>query len=194
MGALHTAVQSGRALYAGISSYSPERTREAARILADLGTPLLIHQPSYSMLNRWIEGGLLDTVAELGVGVIAFSPLAQGLLTSRYLNGVPADSRAARNGSLATDSVTEETLAHVRALGEIAAARGQSLAQLAIAWTLRDERVTSALLGASSVQQLEDNLAAVQDLSFSPEELRAIDEHAVEAGINLWKPSSDVGA
>jgi L-glyceraldehyde 3-phosphate reductase len=193
MGALHTAVQSGRALYAGISSYSPERTREAARILADLGTPLLIHQPSYSMLNRWIEGGLLDTVGELGVGVIAFSPLAQGMLTSRYLDGVPADSRAARGGSLAAESISADTHAHVRALNEIAAGRGQSLAQLAIAWTLRDERVTSALIGASSVQQLEDNLVAVQNLSFADEELAAIDEHAVEAGINLWKPSSDVG-
>src|SRR3954466_14490683 len=141
MGALHTAVQSGRALYAGISSYSPKRTREAARILADLGTPLLIHQPSYSMLNRWIEGGLLDAVGELGVGVIAFSPLAQGLLTTRYLNGVPADSRASRNGSMEASMIAEETLTHVRALNEIATARGQSLAQLAIAWVLRDERV-----------------------------------------------------
>jgi L-glyceraldehyde 3-phosphate reductase len=193
MGALHTAVQSGRALYAGISSYSPERTREAARILADLGTPLLIHQPSYSMLNRWIEGGLLDAVGGLGVGVIAFSPLAQGLLTSRYLNGVPADSRASRNGSMQASMISDETLAHVRALSEVAAGRGQSLAQLAIAWTLRDERVTSALIGASSVQQLEDNLAAVQNLSFTRDELAAIDEHAVEAGINLWQSSSDVG-
>jgi L-glyceraldehyde 3-phosphate reductase len=193
MGALHTAVQSGRALYAGISSYSPERTREAARILADLGTPLLIHQPSYSMLNRWIEGGLLDAVAELGVGVIAFSPLAQGLLTDRYLGGVPSDSRAARNGSLQASSISEEALAHVRALDEIARSRGQTLAQLAIAWTLRDQRVTSALIGASSVRQLEDNLGAVRNLAFTGDELRAIDQHAVDGGINLWKASSDVG-
>src|SRR3954469_3084685 len=173
LGALDTAVRQGKALYAGISSYSPQRTREAARILADLGTPLLIHQPSYSMLNRWIERGLLDAVGELGVGVIAFSPLAQGLLTTRYLNGVPADSRASRNGSMQASMIAEETLTHVRALNEIAAARGQSLAQLAIAWVLRDERVTSALIGASSVQQLEDNLAAVRNRSFSADELAA---------------------
>jgi L-glyceraldehyde 3-phosphate reductase len=191
MGALDSAVRSGKALYAGISSYSAERTREAAAILADLGTPLLIHQPSYSMLNRWIEEDLLDTVGELGIGVIAFSPLAQGLLTDRYLDGVPADSRAAQGKSLSTDMLTEDTLRHVRALSEIAKQRGQSVAQLAIAWTLRDERVTSALIGASSVEQLEQNLAAQRNLGFTEEELAAIDADAVEAGVNLWQKSSD---
>ena len=191
MGALDTAVRSGKALYAGISSYSADRTREAARILGELGTPLLIHQPSYSMLNRWIEEDLLDAVGELGVGVIAFSPLAQGVLTDRYLDGVPADSRAAQGKSLNPDSLTEDTLKHVRALNEIAKERGQSVAQLALAWTLRDDRVTSALIGASSVAQLEDNLAAVRNLKFSADELEAIDADAVEAGINLWKKSSD---
>ena len=190
MGALDTAVRSGKALYAGISSYSADRTREAARILTELGTPLLIHQPSYSMLNRWIEEDLLDTVGELGVGVIAFSPLAQGLLTDRYLDGVPEGSRAAQGKSLSEDMLTEETLGHVRALAEIAKQRGQSVAQLALAWTLRDERVTSALIGASSVRQLEDNLAAVHNLTFTDDELAAIDADAVEAGINLWKTSS----
>jgi L-glyceraldehyde 3-phosphate reductase len=192
MGALHTAVTSGRALYAGISSYSPERTAQAAEILADLGTPLLIHQPSYSMLNRWVEGGLLDTLGELGVGCIAFSPLAQGLLTGRYLDGVPADSRASRNGSFSPDLLTDETLAHVRALNDLAQQRDQSLAAMALSWALRDERVTSVLIGASSVRQLEDNLAAVDHLEFSAEELRRIDEHAVEAGLNIWRRSSDV--
>lgn len=191
MGALDAAVRSGKALYAGISSYSAERTAEAAAILKELGTPLLIHQPSYSMLNRWIEEDLLDTVGELGVGVIAFSPLAQGLLTNRYLNGVPEDSRAAQGKSLSTEMLTEETLKHVRALNEIAKQRGQSVAQLALAWTLRDDRVTSALIGASSVAQLEDNLATVKNLGFSAEELAAIDADAVEAGVNLWKKSSD---
>ena len=191
MGALDTAVRSGKALYAGISSYSADRTREAARILGELGTPLLIHQPSYSMLNRWIEEDLLDAVGELGVGVIAFSPLAQGVLTDRYLDGVPADSRAAQGKSLNPESLTEDTLKHVRALNEIAKERGQSVAQLALAWTLRDDRVTSALIGASSVAQLEDNLAAVRNLKFSADELEAIDADAVEAGINLWKTSSD---
>ncbi|WP_405070997.1 L-glyceraldehyde 3-phosphate reductase [Kribbella sp. NBC_01510] len=191
MGALDTAVRSGKALYAGISSYSADRTREAARILGEMGTPLLIHQPSYSMLNRWIEEDLLDAVGELGVGVIAFSPLAQGVLTDRYLDGVPADSRAAQGKSLNPDSLTEDTLKHVRALNEIAKERGQSVAQLALAWTLRDDRVTSALIGASSVAQLEDNLAAVRNLKFSADELEAIDADAVEAGINLWKKSSD---
>jgi L-glyceraldehyde 3-phosphate reductase len=191
MGALDTAVRSGKALYAGISSYSADRTREAARILGEMGTPLLIHQPSYSMLNRWIEEDLLDAVGELGVGVIAFSPLAQGVLTDRYLDGVPADSRAAQGKSLSPDSLTEDTLKHVRALNEIAKERGQSVAQLALAWTLRDDRVTSALIGASSVAQLEDNLAAVRNLKFSADELEAIDADAVEAGINLWKKSSD---
>ncbi|MFC5502056.1 L-glyceraldehyde 3-phosphate reductase [Lysinimonas soli] len=197
MGALHTAVTSGKALYAGISSYSPERTRRAAEILAELGTPLLIHQPSYSMFNRWIEGGLLDTLDELGVGCIAFSPLAQGLLTDRYLHGIPADARAAREGSMSRRMVNDGTLAAIRALTEIAQSRGQSLAQLAISWTLRDRGasagVTSALVGASSVGQLEANLAAVQRLDFSQEELDAIDVHATERGINLWEPSSRVG-
>jgi L-glyceraldehyde 3-phosphate reductase len=192
MGALHTAVTSGKALYAGISSYSPERSREAAAILADLGTPLLIHQPSYSMFNRWIEGGLLPTLDDLGVGAIAFSPLAQGLLTDRYLNGIPADARAARSGSLDQSQLTEETLAAIRGLTTIAGARGQSLAQLAIAWTLRNGGVTSALVGASSVAQLEANLAAVRGLDFGDDELRAIDEFALDRGINLWAESSAV--
>ncbi|MDQ1531340.1 MAG: L-glyceraldehyde 3-phosphate reductase [Microbacteriaceae bacterium] len=190
MGALATAVQSGRALYAGVSSYSPERTREAARILGEMGVPLLIHQPSYSMLNRWIENGLLDAVGELGIGVIAFSPLAQGLLTDRYLGGIPEGSRASRDPGMQS-TISDEALGHVRALNDIAAGRGQSLAQLALSWTLRDERVTSALIGASSVRQLDDNLAAVQNLSFTPDELTAIDEHAIDGGINLWKRSSD---
>jgi L-glyceraldehyde 3-phosphate reductase len=190
MGALDTAVRSGRALYAGISSYSPERTREAAAILRSMGTPLLIHQPSYSMLNRWIEGGLLDALGELGVGCIAFSPLGQGVLTSRYLNGIPAGSRAARNESLSHDQLSDRTLAHVRALNEIAAGRGQSLAQMAISWVLRDQRVTSALIGASSVAQLEENLAAAGRSSFTAEEIAAIDADAVEAGINIWAASS----
>jgi L-glyceraldehyde 3-phosphate reductase len=190
MGALDTAVRSGRALYAGISSYSPERTRDAYEILKSLGTPLLIHQPSYSMINRWIEGGLLDTLGELGVGCIAFSPLAQGVLTTRYLGGIPAGSRASRNGSLSSDQLSERTLAHVRALNEIAASRGQTLAQMAISWVLRDERMTSALIGASSVAQLEENLAAAAKASFSAEEIAAIDKDAVEAGINIWAASS----
>ena len=190
MGALDTAVRSGRALYAGISSYSPERTREAQAILHALGTPLLIHQPSYSMINRWVEGGLLDTLGELGVGCIAFSPLAQGVLTTRYLNGVPAGSRATRGGSLSTDQLSEQTLHHVRALNEIAAGRGQTLAQMAISWVLRDERMTSALIGASSVAQLEENLAAAGKLTFTADEIAAIDKDAVEAGINIWAESS----
>ena len=190
MGALDTAVRSGRALYAGISSYSPERTREAYEILESLGTPLLIHQPSYSMINRWIEGGLLDTLGELGVGCIAFSPLAQGVLTAKYLGGIPDGSRAARNGSLSADQLSERTLGHVRALGEIAEARGQTLAQMAISWVLRDERMTSALIGASSVTQLEENLAAAAKTSFTAEEVAAIDKDAVEAGINIWATSS----
>src|SRR6478609_6758006 len=177
MGALDTAVRSGRAIYAGISSYSPRRTREAAAILKDLGTPLLIHQPSYSMLNRWIEHeGLLDATDEVGAGVITFSPLAQGLLTDKYLDGVPDDSRAARDGSLQPQMLSDDNLARIRALNEIAASRGQSLAQLAIAWTLRDERVTSTLVGASSVAQLEDNVAALDNLAFTADELAAIDE------------------
>ncbi|TFC02061.1 L-glyceraldehyde 3-phosphate reductase [Cryobacterium adonitolivorans] len=192
MGALHTAVASGRALYAGISSYSPERTRQAAAILADLGTPLLIHQPSYSMFNRWVEDGLLDTLDDLGVGCIAFSPLAQGLLTDRYLNGVPEGSRASQAGSMSRDMVNDQTVGRIRALTEIADARGQSLAQLALSWVLRRGTVTSALVGASSVKQLETNIAAIDNLAFTAEEVTAIDEHAVDLGINLWEPSSAV--
>jgi len=188
MGALHTAVTSGKALYAGISSYSPEMTAEAARILADLGTPLLIHQPSYSMLNRWIETeGLLDTLAEVGAGCIAFSPLAQGMLTDRYLDGVPEGSRASQDKSLDRGMITDAYLTHVRALNEIASGRGQSLAQLALSWALRDTRVTSVLIGASSVRQLEQNVAATENLDFTADELAAIDQHAVDAGIDLWK-------
>ena len=188
MGALDTAVRSGKALYAGISSYSPEMTREAARILADLGTPLLIHQPSYSMLNRWIETeGLLDVLAEVGAGCIAFSPLAQGMLTGKYLDGVPAGSRASQGKSLDQGMITEQYLTHVRALDEIARSRGQELAQLALSWALRDPRVTSVLIGASSVGQLEQNVAALDRLDFTDDELAAIDQHAVDAGIDLWK-------
>jgi L-glyceraldehyde 3-phosphate reductase len=186
MGALDHAVRSGRALYAGISSYSPEQTVEAARILREMGTPLLIHQPSYSMLNRWIEGGLLDVLGQEGVGCIAFSPLAQGMLTDRYLDGVPEGSRASLGHFLKPEMLTGETMRHIRTLNGIAAARGQSLAQMALAWALRDRRVTSVLIGASSVTQLENSLAAVGNLSFTPEELAAIDKDAVEAGINLW--------
>ncbi|HEX3963967.1 MAG TPA: L-glyceraldehyde 3-phosphate reductase [Trebonia sp.] len=190
MGALDSAVKAGKALYAGISSYSPERTRDSAAILKSLGTPLLIHQPSYSMLNRWIEGGLLDVLDEEGAGCIAFSPLAQGVLTGKYLGGVPEGSRAARNESLSGDQLSDKTLTHVRNLSEIAAGRGQSLAQMAISWVLRDQRVTSALIGASSVAQLEENLAAAGKTEFTPEEIAAIDGDAVEAGINLWATSS----
>jgi L-glyceraldehyde 3-phosphate reductase len=187
MGALDQAVRSGRALYAGISSYSPQRTAEAARILRELGTPLFIHQPSYSLLNRWIEGGLLDTAAEVGAGVIAFSPLAQGMLTDKYLNGVPAGSRMAANTSLPAELLSEQNLRHIRALNEIASRRGQSLAQLALAWAARDERVSSVLIGASSVHQLEQNIAALEHQSFTAEELAEIDQHAVEGGIDLWR-------
>ena len=188
MGALHRAVRAGKALYVGISSYSPEDTAKAAEILADLATPLLIHQPSYSMLNRWIETeGLLDTLEDVGAGCIAFSPLAQGMLTSKYLDGVPEGSRASQGKSLSADLLTEEALGHVRALNDIAEKRGQSLAQMALAWALRDPRVTSVLIGASSVRQLEQNVAALQHLEFSTEELAAIDQHAVDAGIDLWK-------
>ena len=190
MGALDTAVRSGRALYAGISSYSPERTAQAAAILRELGTPLFIHQPSYSMLNRWIEGGLLDTLAEVGAGAIAFSPLAQGMLTDRYLDGVPADSRMAEGSSLSRDYLSEQNLRHIRALNGIAQGRGQSLAQMALAWALRDERVTSLAIGASSVRQLEDSLGALDNLAFSTDELAEIDAHAVEGGIDLWRRSS----
>jgi len=190
MGALDTAVRSGKALYAGISSYSPERTAEAARILTGLGTPLLIHQPSYSMLNRWVEDGLLDTLEEVGAGCIAFSPLAQGMLTDKYLKGpigIPPDSRMAESSSLSKDLLTEQNLAHVRALNEIAGRRGQSLAQLALAWLARDERVSSVLIGASSVRQLEQNIAALDNLDFTAEELADIDNHAVEGGVDLWR-------
>jgi L-glyceraldehyde 3-phosphate reductase len=192
MGALDTAVRQGKALYAGISSYSPERTREAAAILERLGTPLLIHQPSYSMLNRWIEDGLLDVLGELGVGCIGFSPLAQGLLTDRYANGIPADSRIARDLSLDAGQLDEQTTAKVAGLREIAAGRGQSLAAMALAWTLRDPRMTSTLVGASSVEQLEQNVHALDRLDFSADELAAIDAFATESEINLWAQSSDV--
>jgi len=192
MGALHTAVTSGKALYAGISSYSPSRARDAAQILADLGTPLLIHQPSYSMFNRWIEEDLLDTLEDLGAGCIAFSPLAQGLLTDRYVGGIPTNARAAREGSMQKNMVNDATLASINALTEIAEGRGQTLAQLAIAWTLRNKNVTSALVGASSVAQLEANLAAVGKIEFTADELTAIDEYAVDMDINLWAASSDV--
>jgi L-glyceraldehyde 3-phosphate reductase len=187
MGALDQAVRSGKALYAGISSYSPQRTAEAARILRELGTPLFIHQPSYSLLNRWIEGGLLDTCAKVGAGVIAFSPLAQGMLTDKYLDGVPAESRMAANSSLPAELLTEENLQRIRALNKIAGRRGQSLAQLALAWAARDERISSVLIGASSVRQLEQNIAALDNPSFTADELAEIDQHAVEGGIDLWR-------
>jgi L-glyceraldehyde 3-phosphate reductase len=190
LGALDAAVRQGKALYVGISSYSAERTREAVAILRELGTPLLIHQPSYSLLNRWIEDGLLDVLGEEGVGCIVFSPLAQGVLTDRYLKGVPEGSRASRPGSLSRDMLSEENLAKVQALNEIAAGRGQTLAQMAIAWTLRDPRVSSSLVGASGVAQLEDNLAAVRNLGFDDDELAEIDRHATEGGLNIWATSS----
>ncbi len=193
MGALDTAVRSGRATYAGISSYSPERTREAIAILRAMGTPLLIHQPSYSMLNRWVEDGdpsLLDVLGEEGVGCIAFSPLAQGMLTDRYLDGIPEGSRASQGKSLDPGLLSDESLTHVRALNDMAEQRGQSLAQMALAWLLRDTRVTSVLIGASSVAQLDANLDAMSHLEFSADDLAQIDQHAVEAGINLWSASS----
>ena len=190
LGALDTAVKSGRALYAGISSYSAERTAEAAGIMRRMGTPILIHQPSYSMLNRWIEGGLLDVLGQEGIGCIAFSPLAQGVLTGKYNSGIPEGSRASEGTSLDSGQLTEQTLGHVRALAEIARSRGQSLAQLALSWALRDERVTSVLIGASSVPQLEENVAAAGRSAFTQEELGAIDRDAVEAGINIWAASS----
>jgi L-glyceraldehyde 3-phosphate reductase len=191
MGALDTAVRSGKALYAGISSYGPQRTREAVAILRELGTPLLIHQPSYSMLNRWIEDELLDVLADVGVGCIAFSPLAQGMLTGKYLGGIPEGSRAARDGSLSPELLTEKNLDHVRALNAIAGERGQSLAQMALAWALRDPRVTSVLIGASSVAQLDDSLGALDTLTFDDAELARIDQHAVEAEVNLWRRSGE---
>jgi L-glyceraldehyde 3-phosphate reductase len=190
MGALDTAVRSGRALYAGISSYSAERTVEALSVLRALGTALLIHQPSYSMLNRWIEGGLLDVLGREGIGCIAFSPLAQGVLTGKYLGGVPAGSRASLDGSLSASQISEPVLAHVQALNQIARARGQTLAQLALSWALRDPRVTSVLIGASSVAQLEENLGAAGHSGFTDDELAAIDRDAVESGINIWAASS----
>ncbi len=190
MGALDAAVQQGKALYVGISSYSATKTREAAAILEDLGTPLLINQPSYSLLNRWIEPELLDTLGELGVGCIVFSPLAQGMLTDKYLDGIPEGSRASRDATLSPDLLTDEVLEKIRALNEIAARRGQSLAQMALAWTLRDPRVTSALAGASSVEQLEANVAALERLDFSQEELAEIDRYATDSAINLWADSS----
>ncbi|GLY07434.1 L-glyceraldehyde 3-phosphate reductase [Actinoplanes sp. NBRC 101535] len=190
MGALDAAVRSGKALYAGISSYSPAKTAEAAAILRDLGTPLLIHQPSYSMLNRWIEDGLLDALEHEGAGCIAFSPLAQGMLTDRYLQGVPTDSRASADKSLDTGLLSDENLDKVRALAGIAERRGQSLAQMAIAWAVRDPRMTSVVLGASSVTQLEANVAALGDTTFTADELAEIDKYATESGINLWANSS----
>jgi L-glyceraldehyde 3-phosphate reductase len=191
MGALDEARRRGLTRYVGISSYGPERTREAATILRELGTPLLIHQPSYSLLNRWVEKGLLEVLGEEGVGAIVFSPLAQGLLTDRYLEGVPDDSRVRIGNSFSEEMLSEENLARVRALNEIARSRGQSLAQMAVAWVLRDERVTSALLGASSVSQLEQNVAALARLDFSAEELTEIDKHAVEGNVNVWASSSE---
>jgi L-glyceraldehyde 3-phosphate reductase len=191
MSAVATAVTQGKALYAGISSYSSARTVEAARLLADHGVPLLIHQPSYSMFNRWIEDdGLLDTLAVVGAGCIAFSPLAQGLLTDRYLNGIPADSRVATGGAMSRDMLTEDNLAHVRSLAELAGERGQSLAQMALAWALRDPRMTSLVIGASSVAQLEADLTALDNLAFTDAELDAIDKYATDADINLWEASS----
>ena len=189
MGALASAVHGGKALYAGISSYSPEKTREAEALLRDMGVPLLIHQPSYSMFNRWIESELLDTVEDLGVGVIAFSPLAQGLLTSKYLGGVPEDARVQRAGSFRREFLEPETLERVRALNAIAERRGQSLAQMALAWSLRDPRVTTALIGVSRVEQLEENVAALEHLDFTTDELGEIDQYATDAGIDIWERS-----
>ncbi len=191
MGALATAVSQGKALYVGISSYSAEKTREAEAILRELGVPLLIHQPSYSLLNRWIEGALLDTLGELGVGCICFSPLAQGVLTDRYLDGIPEGSRASRSGSMSPDQLNEETMAKVRALNEVAQGRGQTLAQLALAWTLRDQGMTSTLVGASSIEQLEQNLGALQRLDFTAAELAEIDGYATDSGVNIWAASSE---
>jgi L-glyceraldehyde 3-phosphate reductase len=187
LGALHSAVSNGKALYVGISSYSDERTAEAVTILRGLGTPLLIHQPSYSLLNRWIEERLLDVLGNEGVGCIAFSVLAQGMLSDRYLNGIPQGSRASLDGTLTNDMLSDGNLAHIRALNDIALQRNQSLAQMAIAWALRDDRVTSALIGASSVAQLEQNVAALDHLEFTADELAMIDRYAVDGGIDLWR-------
>jgi L-glyceraldehyde 3-phosphate reductase len=192
MGALVTAVQQGKAHYVGVSSYSAETTREAARILGDFRVPLLIHQPSYSMLNRWIEPELLAVLEEEGIGCIVFSPLAQGMLTDKYLDGIPEGSRASRSATLSPDLLTDEALEKIRSLNEIAKRRGQSLAQMALAWTLRDPRVTSALAGASSVEQLEANVAAVARVDFTDDELAEIEKYATESGINLWAASSSV--
>jgi L-glyceraldehyde 3-phosphate reductase len=193
MGALDSAVRSGKALYVGISSYGPEKTKDAARILSDMGTPFIIHQPSYSMLNRWVEGGLLDVLEEVGIGCIVFSPLAQGLLTSRYLDGVPDDSRAVAGDSFDMGMLSDENLARVRALDGVASRRGQTLAQMAISWVLRDPRVTSALIGASRSSQIEDALGALDNTEFTRDELEEIDRHAVEGDINIWAASSDAG-
>ena len=193
MGALDTAVRHGKALYVGISSYSPQKTREAAAILRDLGTPCLIHQPSYSMLNRWIEEELLEVLDSEGIGCIAFSPLAQGMLTDKYLDGVPEGSRAADDASLRADFLTDENLANLRALNAIAGRRGQTLAQMAVAWVLRDPRVTTALIGASRWSQIEDSLGALDNLEFSADEIEEIDRFAREGGLNLWATSSDAG-
>jgi L-glyceraldehyde 3-phosphate reductase len=192
MGALAQIHAQGKALYVGISSYEPGLTRKAAAILAEYKVPLLIHQPSYSMLNRWIEKELLGTLEELGTGCIAFSPIAQGMLSDRYLNGIPADARAAKGGSFSQELIKPETIERIRALNEIAKKRGQSLAQMAIAWVLRDRRVTSALIGARTVEQLDNSLDAVKNLSFSAEELAEIDRHAEESGINIWGVSSEI--
>jgi len=191
MGALDTAVRSGKATYAGISSYGPQRTAEAARILRELGTPLLIHQPSYSMLNRWVEDGLLDVLGTEGVGGIGFTALAQGLLTDRYLNGVPEGSRMSKYGSLGEDALTEDNLERLRGLAQVAERRGQSLAQMALAWALRDERMTSLVIGASSVAQLEQNVAALDRLDFTAAELTEIDRYAVEGGVDLWRGQTE---
>jgi L-glyceraldehyde 3-phosphate reductase len=190
MGALATALHQGKALYVGISSYSAEKTRDAAGILGELGVPLLIHQPSYSMLNRWIEPELLDTLEELGVGCIGFSPLAQGMLTDKYLHGIPEGSRASRDGSFSPKLITDAAMERIRALNDIARGRGQTLAQLALAWTLRDPRMTSTLIGASSVEQLESNVATLDKLDFTEDELGEIDRYATDADINIWAESS----
>ena len=191
MGALDAAVRAGKALYVGISSYGPERTREAHAILREMGTPLLIHQPSYSMINRWIEDELLDTVDELGVGTIAFTPLAQGLLTNKYLGGIPEDSRAAREGTGIADQLTDDNITRIRALDALAQERGQTLAQMALAWALRDERVTSLLVGARTVEQLDNSLDALERRDFTDAELDRIDDHAVDGGVNWWAESAE---
>ncbi len=190
MGALDTAVRSGSALYVGISSYGVQKTREAAALLRELKTPCVIHQPSYSMLNRWVEDGLLDVLEQQGIGCIAFSPLAQGLLTTRYLNGVPDSARASRNGSFRNTMLSEHNLDNVRSLNQIAGQRGQSLAQMALAWVLRQPAITSALIGASRWAQIEECLGALKDLQFSADELQRIDQHAVDGGLNIWAKSS----